>query len=65
MKPAACQAAWAAALLRPIRLGITRWGLAQLVTVALATLFFAGGTALSELTVTVFCRMPGDPASTR
>ena len=64
VNPAAVHAAWAPALLSPMRFGITLLGFAQLVTVALATLFLAGGTALLEFTVTVFWMTPGVPAST-
>ena len=64
VNPAAVHAAWAAALLRPIRLGISRLGFAQVVELTVALLLRPVGTAFVDRAVTMFWIVPADPAST-
>ena len=64
VNPAAVHAAWAAALLRPIRLGISLLGFAQEVELTVALLLRPVGTAFVERAVTMFWIVPADPAST-
>ena len=61
VNPAAVHAAWAAALLRPIRLGISRLGFAHDVEVTDALLLRPVGTAFVDRAVTMFWIVPADP----